>query len=56
MQHVREKDVSGAITSYMSLKLENPEAGLPTCPDPKPEGYPNALKRLTGMMTHQAGI
>ena len=56
MQHVREKDVSGAITSYLSLKLENPEAGLPTCQDPKPEGYPNALKRLTEMMTHQGGI
>jgi hypothetical protein len=55
MKHVREKAVSGAITSYLSFKLENAEAGLPTCQDPKPEGYPNALKRLTGMMTHQGG-
>ena len=55
MKHVKEKDVSGAITKYVSLKLENPEAGLPTCQDPKPEGYPNALKKLTGMMTHDGG-
>ena len=36
-------DVAGAITSYLSLKRENPETGFPTCRDPKPEGYPNAL-------------
>ena len=49
-------DVAGAITSDLSLKLENPETWFPTCQDPKPEGYPNALKRLTEMMTRQGGI
>jgi len=35
--------VAGAITSYLSLRRENPETGFPTCRDPKPEGYPKAL-------------
>jgi hypothetical protein len=36
-------DVAGAITSYLSLKVANPDTGFPTCRDPNPEGYPNAL-------------
>ena len=43
-------DVSGAITSYLQLKQQDPNTTFPTCRDPDPEAYPNALEEFAAVL------
>ena len=43
-------DVAGIITSYLELKQENPDTSFPTCRDPNPKSYPNALDEFVAVL------
>jgi len=42
-------DVAGALCSYFRLRDENPLTAFPTCRDPRPETYPDALEEFASV-------
>ncbi len=42
-------DVAGALCSYFQLREKDPTTAFPTCRDPRPETYPDALKAFAAV-------
>lgn len=47
-------DVAGSLCSYFQLREENPDTSFPTCRNPAPETYPNALDDFAAVLDDEA--
>lgn len=47
-------DVAGALCSYFELREDYPLTTFPTCRDPCPEAYPNALEEFAAVLDDEA--
>ena len=43
-------DVSGVVTSYLQRRQQDPGTSFPTCRDPDPRSFPNALEEFAAVL------